>query len=52
MRTERWRYTEWAGGQAAVELYEHDTDPGEYQNLAGEPKHAQTIAEMKRLLRP
>lgn len=49
-RTERYRYTEWDGGKTA-ELYDHDNDSHEYRNLAGEPEHAKTVAEMKRRLR-
>lgn len=50
VRTERWRYTEWDGGKQGVELYDHDSDPGEYRNLAGERKYADKVAEMKRML--
>jgi uncharacterized sulfatase len=50
VRTERWRYTEWDGGRAGAELYDHDNDPHEWCNLASDPKHAKTIAEMKSLL--
>jgi uncharacterized sulfatase len=50
LRTERYRYTEWDGGKRGVELYDHDTDPREYKNLANDPKHAETVAELKRLL--
>ena len=50
LRTERWRYTEWDGGKEGVELYDHDADPHEFRNLAGDPKHAETQAEMRRLL--
>jgi arylsulfatase A-like enzyme len=46
VRTERWRYTEWDGGKAGSELYDHDNDPHEWHNLAIEPKHAKTIAEL------
>jgi len=50
VRTERWRYSEWDDGKAGAELYDHDLDPHEYVNLAGDPKQADTVAEMKRLL--
>ena len=32
--TERYRHTEWDGGQAGVEFYDHETDPNEWTNLA------------------
>jgi iduronate 2-sulfatase len=51
VRTTRWRYTEWDEGKQGVELYDHDTDPGEYYNLAGDPQHTQTIAKLRKLLR-
>lgn len=51
VRTERWRYTEWDQGRQGVELYDHNTDPGEYYNLARDPQHTQTIAKLRRLLR-
>ncbi len=50
VRTERWRYTEWDGGDKGIELYDHDNDPGEFNNLAKDPKHAKTAAELKKLL--
>jgi uncharacterized sulfatase len=37
IRTERWRYTEWAEGAHGVELYDHHSDPGEFHNLALDP---------------
>jgi uncharacterized sulfatase len=51
VRTERWRYTEWDEGKKGVELYDHDTDPSELNNLAKDPKHAKVIDELKLLLR-
>ena len=33
IRTDRWRYTEWAEGKAGVELYDHHSDPSEFHNL-------------------
>jgi uncharacterized sulfatase len=51
VRTERWRYTEWDGGKQGAELYDHDRDPGEYDNLAKDPKYADTVSAMRQLLR-
>jgi uncharacterized sulfatase len=51
LRTERYRYTEWDDGKAGMELYDHQTDPDEYHNLANDPAHAKAVEEMKRLLR-
>ena len=53
VRTERWRYTEWDSadaGRQGSELYDHDADPGEWHNLAADPKSAPIIAELKTLL--
>ncbi len=50
VRTARHRYTEW-GIETLAELYDHQTDPREWRNLAGDPKHAATLAEMRRVLR-
>ncbi len=51
LRTPRWRYTEWDEGQQGRELYDHDADPGELKNLAGDPAHAATVAELSEQLR-
>jgi len=51
VRTERWRYTEWGRGRQGVELYDHDHDPGEYYNVADDPKYADTIKELRKMLR-
>ena len=50
VRTERWRYSEWDAGARGVELYDHQNDEGEYHNLARDPKHAATVAQLKKLL--
>lgn len=36
VRTERYRYTMWAGGQEGEELYDYQNDPGELRNLAND----------------
>ncbi len=51
VRTERWRYIEWDDGKKGVELYDHDKDPHEFTNLANDPKHAETVKELQKLLR-
>src|SRR4051812_41780239 len=50
VRTERWRYTEWDGGAAGVELYDQLGDPQEWQNLGRDPKFSKTVADLKKLL--
>ena len=39
VRTERYRYTEWAEGTMGVELYDYHADPAELTNVANEPGH-------------
>lgn len=50
VRTDRWRYTEWDGGKRGVELYHHDHDPHEWNNLANDPRYADTVRQLKRQL--
>ena len=49
IRTERWRYTEW-GGPDVAELYDHDRDPHELHNLAGDGAQRQTLTELQSML--
>ena len=51
LRTARWRYTEWDEGTQGRELYDHDADPKELTNLADNPEHAKTVAELSTQLR-
>jgi uncharacterized sulfatase len=50
VRTEHWRYTEWDGGAAGSELYDHTNDPHEWQNLARDPRYAKSVTDMKKLM--
>jgi len=50
VRTDKWRYTEWDEGKRGVELYDETADPAEMRNLASDPAHVKTAAEMKQLL--
>jgi iduronate 2-sulfatase len=52
MRTERYRFTAWVDRKdpkqvAAVELYDHQKDPGETANVAAKPEYAQTVAKLR-----
>ncbi len=51
VRTDRWRYTEWALGEKGAELYDHEKDPKELHNLANDPAQAAVVAGMKALLK-
>lgn len=53
MRTDRYRYTEWAiPGQTpeAMELYDHKKDPDENVNIANLPKNEKLVAELSQQL--
>jgi uncharacterized sulfatase len=51
IRTDRYRYIEWDGGKQGIELYDHEMDPYEETNLAGNPKAAKIEADLKERLR-
>ena len=51
VRTERWRYTEWEQGKAGIELYDHDCDPNEFNNLAKDEKYSKVATQFRDLLR-
>ena len=47
VRTDRWRYIEWDGGKEGAQLYDMENDPAETTNLAADPKHATTVADLR-----
>lgn len=51
VRTPRWRYTEWDQAKKGAELYDHDADPGEMKNLAGDPSQAAVVTELHALIK-
>ena len=48
IRTERWRYTDW--GYRGKELYDHQTDPGEFINVVGAPQNAEMVKNLRGVL--
>ena len=50
LRTPRWRYTEWDGGDAGIELYDHDNDPRELTNQAANDQHRDTRDQLSTAL--
>jgi len=44
LRTPRWRYTEWDEGRQGHELYDHENDPLERNNLANDSAQTDRIA--------
>jgi len=48
IRTRHWRYIRYADG--SEELYDMRADPNEWNNLAGDPRHAEVIAEHRKWL--
>lgn len=50
VRNERWRYTEWDAGRKGVELYDHNRDPREFNNVAQATGHTKVLQVMRQLL--
>lgn len=48
VRDERWRYIRYADG--SEELYDHDSDPNEWMNLADEKENAEVIGRLRALI--
>jgi arylsulfatase A-like enzyme len=54
MKTDRYRYTAWkekkTGNVIAQELYDHQSDPAENENVAGDPANAELVARFQKQL--
>lgn len=50
IRTDRYRFTDWDGGEKGAELYDHTADPGEWKTLADDPKATTIKADLKKQL--
>ena len=48
VRSNNWRYIHYRDG--SEELYNHQNDPGEHINLAGDPQYAEVVVEHKKWL--
>ena len=47
VRTDRFRYIEWDEGRGGRQLYDHETDPDEIHNLAGNANQADRLKRMQ-----
>lgn len=47
IRTDRWRYIEWANGEQGAQLYDMEHDAAESVNLANDAQHAATVKELR-----
>jgi iduronate 2-sulfatase len=47
IRTDRWRYIEWAAGEKGAQLYDMERDAAETTNVADDPKNAATVADLR-----
>ena len=50
LRNENWRLIQWGNGTQGTELYDRKNDPGEFTNLADNPKYAATLEKLRKRL--
>jgi uncharacterized sulfatase len=50
VRTDRYRYIRWEGEGGGEELYDHNSDPREFTNLATKPEHRAPLEAHRRIL--
>ena len=50
VRVKRYRYTEWDEGRLGAELYDYETDPNEFNNLADNPDYKELVDELAEIL--
>lgn len=50
LRTDRWKYTRWGENieEGNEELYDHQNDPEEYENLAKAPAYQEVLQKLRR----
>lgn len=52
VRTDRWRYVEWGdNGSEGIELYDHDSDPLDFYNLAQDQAYRAVLNEHQQLIK-